>query len=92
MTIDRLVIGAIWPIVYGAIYLGLQTFVSAQWPDTPPAYVLGIMALLGGLQGAIRLLWPQTPAAPDGAAAAPRGMVAPETPKAQPGKVARFFI
>jgi len=31
MTINNLP-GAIWPILFGAIYAGLQVFVSAQWP------------------------------------------------------------
>ncbi len=35
MNINRIP-GAVWPVLYAAIYLGLQTFVSAQWPDTPP--------------------------------------------------------
>ena len=91
MTINNLP-GAVWPILFGAIYAGLQVFVSAQWPTAPPATVLGLMTALGVLMGAVKVLWPQTPAPPDGAAAAPRGMVAPETPKAQPGKVVRFFI
>lgn len=89
MTISNLP-GAIWPILFGAIYAGLQTFVSAQWPDAPPASVLGIMTALGVLMGAIKVLWPQpaTPELPPGATAQ-AGMVAPTK---QPGKVRRFLI
>jgi hypothetical protein len=93
MTINNLP-GAVWPILFGAIYAGLQVFVSAQWPDAPPATVLGLMTALGVAMGAVKVLWPQTPAAtpPDGAAAAPRGLAAPEPPKAQPSKMARVLI
>ena len=98
MNINRIP-GAVWPVVYGAVYLGLQTFVSAQWPDTPPAYLLGLMAALGVLQGAIKVLWPQPTvplqdgaALPTGAAAAPRGAVEAQPVKAQPGKVSRFLF
>ena len=89
MNIDRIP-GAVWPVLYGAVYLGLQTFVAAQWPDTPPAYLLGLMAALGVLQGAVKVLWP-APAMPlqD---AAPRGEMAAPEPVAGPGKVSRFFV
>ena len=88
MSINRIP-GAVWPVLYGAVYLGLQTFVAAQWPDTPPAYLLGVMAALGVLQGAVKVLWP-APAEPlqD---AAPRGAALPE-PVTGPGKVSRFFV
>jgi len=98
-AIDRLP-GAVWPILFGAIYAGLQVFVSAQWPDAPPATVLGIMTALGVLMGALKVLWP-TPTVPLAGAAAlpagvaadasPRGAVAQPTPK-QPGKVSRFLL
>jgi len=94
MNINRIP-GALWPLLYGAVYVGLQTFVAAQWPDTPPAYLLGLMAALGVLQGAIKVLWPAptVPLAdqPPGAAGLPRGAPTPPAPK-QPGKVSRFLL
>lgn len=94
MTINNLP-GAIWPILFGAIYAGLQVFVSAQWPTAPPATVLGIMTALGVAMGAVKLLWPQPtpePAAdlPPGVSAQ-AGMTAPE-PQKQPGKLSRFLL
>lgn len=50
LMIDRIP-GAVWPIVYTAIYLGLHRSSPAQWPDTPPSYILGAMVTLGALQG-----------------------------------------
>ena len=93
MSINKLP-AAVWPLIYGAIYLGLQTFVSAQWPGTPPSYVLGIMALLGALQGTLKLIWPEPPA-PDllpgvKAQAAPRGLAAPAPQKES--KLTRFLF
>ena len=88
MSINRIP-GAVWPVLYGPVYLGLQTFVAAQWPDTPPAYLLGLMAALGVLQGAVKVLWP-TPTVPL-QEAAPRGAALPE-PQIGPGKVSRFFV
>ena len=95
MNINRIP-GAVWPVLYGAVYLGLQTFVAAQWPDTPPAYLLGLMAALGVLQGAIKILWPEPTVPlqdiPPGAAAAPRGAAVTPVTVATPGKVNRFLI
>lgn len=90
MSIDKIP-GAIWPILFGALYAGLQVFVSAQWPDAPPASVLGIMTALGILMGAVKVLWPQAPGPelPPGVSAQ-AGMVAPQAK--QPGKVSRFFL
>ena len=89
MSINRIP-GAVWPVLYGAVYLGLQTFVAAQWPDTPPAYLLGLMAALGVLQGAVKVLWPApVEPLPD---AAPRGTMAAPEPVTGPGKVSRFFV
>lgn len=94
MNINRIP-GAVWPVVYGAVYVGLQTFVSSQWPDSPPAYLLGLMAALGVLQGAIKVLWPQPVTLlgdqPPGVAGLPRGATEPPAPK-QPGKVSRFLL
>lgn len=92
MTINNLP-GAIWPILFGAIYAGLQVFVSAQWPDAPPATVLGVMTALGVLMGAVKVLWPEpkAPELPPGVQAQ-AGLAAPKMPKANPGKVAKFFI
>lgn len=99
MTINNLP-GAIWPILFGAIYAGLQVWVSAQWPEAPPATVLGIMTALGVLMGAVKVLWPQpkTPSAdanlPPGASAQ-AGLAAPGGASGavrQPGKVQRFFV
>ncbi len=91
MTINNLP-GAIWPILFGAIYAGLQVFVSAQWPDAPPASVLGIMTALGVLMGALKVLWPEpkVPELPPGVSAQ-AGMAGPGATQ-QPGKVAKFFI
>ena len=92
MTINNLP-GAIWPILFGAIYAGLQVFVSAQWPDAPPATVLGIMTALGVAMGAIKVLWPeaQSNVLPPAVAAQARGIATPE-PEKKPGKVARFLV
>lgn len=100
MTINNLP-GAIWPILFGAIYAGLQVFVSAQWPEAPPATVLGIMTALGVLMGAVKVLWPEPKPAtvsdanlPPGASAQ-AGLAAPGAavaPVKQPGKVQRFLI
>ncbi len=91
MSINNLP-GAIWPILFSAIYAGLQVFVSAQWPDAPPAAVLGIMTALGVAMGAVKVLWPQAQEVvlPPGVSAQ-AGMVAPE-PDKKPGKVARFLV
>lgn len=88
--VDRIP-GAVWPIVFGGIYAGLQVFVAAQWPDAPPATVLGLMAALGVLMGTLKILWPDPPAPqlPPGVSAQ-AGMVAPAEKK--PGKISRFFI
>lgn len=87
MSIDKLP-GAFWVILFGAIYAGLQAFVTAQWPDAPPAAVLGVMTALGVLMGAVKVLWPQ-PDTPD-AQAAPRGLAAP-APQ-QESKIKRFLF
>lgn len=88
MSIDKLP-GAFWVILFGAIYAGLQAFVTAQWPDAPPAAVLGAMTGLGVLMGAVKVLWPQ-PELPPNAQAAPRGLAAPAPP--QESKVKRFLF
>jgi len=98
MTINNLP-GAVWPILFSAIYTGLQVFVSAQWPEAPPATVLGIMTALGVLMGAIKVLWP-TPKPPT-AQATPRGMIGAGPDEAglswhaaqkPQSKLVRFFI
>lgn len=91
MNIDR-VPGAVWPIVYTAIYLGLQSFVSAQWPDTPPSYILGAMVTLGALQGLLKVMWP-APSAPElpPGVSAQAGLAGP-VPEKKPGRINRFFI
>lgn len=88
--VDRIP-GAVWPIVFGGIYAGLQVFVAAQWPDAPPATVLGLMAALGVLMGTLKILWPDPPAPqlPPGVSAQ-AGMVAPA--KKRPSKISLFFI
>ncbi len=88
--IDRIP-GAVWPIVFGGIYAGLQVFVAAQWPDAPPATVMGVMASLGVLMGTLKIMWPdpKAPELPPGVSAQ-AGMAAPAGKK--PGKVSRFFI
>lgn len=90
MSINKLP-AAVWPLIYGAVYLALQTFVAAQWPGTPPAYVLGLMALLGGLQGTIKLIWPdpKAPELPPGVSAQ-AGMAGPAAP--QESKLTRFLF
>ncbi len=73
MTINNLP-GAIWPILFAAIYAGLQVFVSAQWPEAPPATVLGLMTALGVAMGALKVLWPEP--RPETPAALPLGVQA----------------
>lgn len=87
MTINNIP-GAVWPILFGAIYAGLEVFVRAQWPEAPPATVLGLMTALGVAMGAVKVLWPQAPIIepPSGVASAP--MAAPE----ERGKLSRFLL
>ncbi len=91
MSIDKLP-GAFWVILFGAIYAGLQAFVTAQWPDAPPAAVLGLMTTLGVLMGLVKVLWPQpvAPALPPGVSAQ-AGMAGPAAPQ-QESKVKRFLF
>ncbi len=101
MTINNLP-GAIWPILFGAIYAGLQVFVSAQWPEAPPATVLGIMTALGVLMGALKVLWPEPKAQaeypqPPPGVQAQAGLAGPGQgpgpgPEKQPSKVVRFLV
>lgn len=56
MSINNLP-GAIWPILFGAIYAGLQVFVSAHRPVAPPAEIVRWAQPVLDAQPAARLEW-----------------------------------
>lgn len=92
MSINKLP-GAFWIALVGGLGVVAEVFVSAQWPDTPPAWVLAGMAALGVLVGLVKVLWPQdaatAPNLPPGVQAQ-AGMAAPEPQKES--KLVRFLF
>lgn len=81
--------GAFWIGLIGLLAMGVQTYVSVQWPTSPPALAAAIVVVAGGLVGLAKALWPEPKVMPQpDAQAAMRMLEAPP----QRGRVSKFFF
>lgn len=97
MSIDKLP-GAFWIALVGGIGVVAEVFVSAQWPESQPAWVLAGMAALGVLVGLVKVLWPEpkAPAVSDAnlppGVSAQAGLSAPVAAQKKESKLTKFLF